>query len=321
MPHHRGVPESHIEADYDLSVAAVAQRIGVAPATLRTWDRRYGLGPSSHTQGSHRRYSRQDVARLDVMKQLVLNGVNTAEAARLALLSNAATSTLIPSAPSVIRAVEPDIDSNVISMTSDKVSIKALTRAVDMLDGPSCEHIIGQLIAQHGVVHTWEKILIPLLHEIGMRWELNQIGVEEEHVISESLMSQFRIFAANRHTTINNRPVVLAAAPHELHILPLYAIAAALAEHGIATRVLGARLPAEALANVVRRLRPSAVLIWSQTKGTADLSIWEAIETQRPAPATLAAGPGWGQQIPEQYACGTTLSSTLVTLATAAGRI
>ncbi|MSW39326.1 MAG: MerR family transcriptional regulator, partial [Actinobacteria bacterium] len=66
VPHHRGVPESHIEADYDLSVAAVAQRIGVAPATLRTWDRRYGLGPSSHTQGSHRRYSRQDVARLDV---------------------------------------------------------------------------------------------------------------------------------------------------------------------------------------------------------------------------------------------------------------
>ncbi|MEY3734595.1 MAG: hypothetical protein RL347_1954, partial [Actinomycetota bacterium] len=29
-----------------LTVAAVARRLGVAPATLRTWDRRYGLGPS-----------------------------------------------------------------------------------------------------------------------------------------------------------------------------------------------------------------------------------------------------------------------------------
>ena len=29
-----------------LAVAAVARRLGVAPATLRTWDRRYGLGPS-----------------------------------------------------------------------------------------------------------------------------------------------------------------------------------------------------------------------------------------------------------------------------------
>ncbi len=34
-------------AEVGLSVAAVARRIGIAPATLRTWDRRYGLGPSA----------------------------------------------------------------------------------------------------------------------------------------------------------------------------------------------------------------------------------------------------------------------------------
>ena len=38
-----------------LTVAAVARRLGVAPATLRTWDRRYGLGPSEHSAGSQRR--------------------------------------------------------------------------------------------------------------------------------------------------------------------------------------------------------------------------------------------------------------------------
>ena len=31
-----------------LSVAAVARMLGIAPATLRTWDRRYGIGPSAH---------------------------------------------------------------------------------------------------------------------------------------------------------------------------------------------------------------------------------------------------------------------------------
>ena len=35
-----------------LTVAAVARRLGVAPATLRTWDRRYRLGPSAHLAGS-----------------------------------------------------------------------------------------------------------------------------------------------------------------------------------------------------------------------------------------------------------------------------
>ncbi|WP_432542783.1 MerR family transcriptional regulator [Kineococcus sp. SYSU DK002] len=67
-----------------LTVAAVARRLGVAPATLRTWDRRYGLGPSEHTAGAHRRYSSADLARLVVMRRLTLEGVAPAEAARLA---------------------------------------------------------------------------------------------------------------------------------------------------------------------------------------------------------------------------------------------
>ena len=68
-----------------LTVAAVARRLGVAPSTLRTWDRRYQLGPSAHTAGSHRRYSPTDVARLVVMRRLTLDGVPPAEAAQIAL--------------------------------------------------------------------------------------------------------------------------------------------------------------------------------------------------------------------------------------------
>ncbi|TKR22774.1 MerR family transcriptional regulator, partial [Cellulomonas hominis] len=67
-----------------LTVAAVASRLGVAPATLRTWDRRYGLGPSEHTAGAHRRYSASDLARLVTMRSLTLDGVPPADAARLA---------------------------------------------------------------------------------------------------------------------------------------------------------------------------------------------------------------------------------------------
>ncbi|MCA5892610.1 MerR family transcriptional regulator [Isoptericola sp. NEAU-Y5] len=68
-----------------LAVAAVARRLGVAPATLRTWDRRYGLGPSARTAGSHRRYTPEDVARLLVMRRLTLEGVAPVDAAEAAL--------------------------------------------------------------------------------------------------------------------------------------------------------------------------------------------------------------------------------------------
>ena len=65
-----------------VAVAVVAKRLGVAPATLRTWDRRYGLGPSERSAGSHRRYTRDDVLRLMVMRRLTLEGVAPADAAK-----------------------------------------------------------------------------------------------------------------------------------------------------------------------------------------------------------------------------------------------
>jgi hypothetical protein len=78
-------PEPSAAGQPVLTVAAMARRLGVAPSTLRTWDRRYGLGPSAHTAGSHRRYGPDDLRRLAVMRGLTLEGVPPAEAAQIAL--------------------------------------------------------------------------------------------------------------------------------------------------------------------------------------------------------------------------------------------
>jgi DNA-binding transcriptional MerR regulator len=68
-----------------LSIAGAARGLGVATATLRSWERRYGLAPSLHTPGGHRRYGSDDLARLQVMHRLVRDGVPAAEAARIAI--------------------------------------------------------------------------------------------------------------------------------------------------------------------------------------------------------------------------------------------
>ncbi|MGZ4616640.1 MAG: MerR family transcriptional regulator, partial [Actinomycetes bacterium] len=73
-----------------LGVAAVARRLGVAPGTLRTWARRYGIGPTSHVAGSQRRYTARDLARLTQMRALMLEGVSAADAARAAMEQPAA---------------------------------------------------------------------------------------------------------------------------------------------------------------------------------------------------------------------------------------
>ncbi|MEU1100026.1 MerR family transcriptional regulator [Streptomyces tibetensis] len=68
-----------------LTTGEVARRLGVAPTTVRTWDRRYGLGPDAHTGGRHRRWTPTDVARLERMCALTATGIPPAEAARAVL--------------------------------------------------------------------------------------------------------------------------------------------------------------------------------------------------------------------------------------------
>jgi hypothetical protein len=75
------------------SVGAVARRLGVAPSTLRTWNRRYGIGARELSPGRHRRYTAEDITRLEHMQKLILRGAAPADAARAAM---AAPVVLVP---------------------------------------------------------------------------------------------------------------------------------------------------------------------------------------------------------------------------------
>jgi len=300
-----------------LTVAAVARRIGVAPDTLRTWDRRYGMGPSQHVPGKHRRYNSDDVARLEIMRRLVMDGVMPAEAARVAQETDLATAQ--PKRPELRLVTDRAETKGVLDLDSPKNAGRGLARAASMLDAGACQTIIARLLEKNGVLWTWDKVLVPVLITFGERWATTGDGIEIEHMLSEVVIAELQSLALSIDQPVNARPVILAAAPHELHTLPLYAISAALAEHQISSRVLGARLPTEALAAACRKLGPSSVVIWSQSQGTADLEIWRAIAPQRPAPLKIAVGPGWGVDLPGDVLASTSLAETLIALAQSSG--
>lgn len=308
--------------EYGLSVAAVARRIGVAPATLRTWERRYGLGPSERSAGHHRRYNASDIARLELMRRYLLNGVSPQEAARLAQADDIDAASFIPqpAATGSLRLVSDD-ESNVIDLNGPKASIKGLIRAANMMDGHACERIIGHSIEEHSAAWTWDNVLVPVLVGIGEKWETSGEGIEVEHLLSEAIINQFRVVTSAVTTFTNAKPVLLVAAPNELHVLALHAISAGLAEHSISSRMLGARLPVDALAAACKRIGPSAVLVWSQTRGTADDEVWSVLADARPRPAVVAAGAGWSHApLPDSVAYPTSFGQTLTTLLAATGR-
>ncbi|KOX26288.1 MULTISPECIES: MerR family transcriptional regulator [unclassified Streptomyces] len=74
-------------ATYGITTGTVARRLGVSPTTLRSWDRRYGIGPAAREDGRHRRWAPEDVAMLEEMCRLTASGAPPAEAARIARAS------------------------------------------------------------------------------------------------------------------------------------------------------------------------------------------------------------------------------------------
>lgn len=260
-----------------VTVAEVAHRLGVAPATLRTWDRRYGLGPSDHEAGAHRRYTDEDLARLAVMRRLVVSGVPAQQAAQLAKNS-----------PFLLDEPLP------LPKFQDRDDVvAAIVRALEGIDSGFVEALIRREILSAGIVKTWNEILVPALVIIGKRWEESGSGIELEHLFSEIVKRIMRDCTNDIESPRNPKPVLLASIGEEHHCLAIHALAAALAEENIATHFLGARTPVEALADMVRKTHPPVVFLWAQLQKNADYSAMTALPALRPAPRLILGGPGW----------------------------
>jgi DNA-binding transcriptional MerR regulator len=263
-----------------LTVAAVARRLGVAPATLRTWDRRYGLGPSSHEAGEHRRYCPSDLAQLTLMRRLIISGVAPADAALRAKAHSGSVSV-----ENVIQDFEVRED-----------VVDSLHRAAKSLDKNFVETLLRKDISENGVIASWTEVIVPLLFLVGDEWAATGTGIEVEHMLSEIIKRLLREGVAEIKDPVNAQPVLLASVGEELHCLALHALAAALAEKGIESFFLGARTPLEAISGMVKRAAPPAVFLWAQLEQNSDPKFFKDLPVVRPAPRVIVGGPGWDRQ-------------------------
>ncbi|ONI84053.1 MerR family transcriptional regulator [Saccharothrix sp. ALI-22-I] len=287
-----------------LSVAAVARRLGVAPATLRTWDRRYGLGPSDHTTGRHRKYAPLDVARLELMQRALLRGASSAEAAKYALASP------IPPLRTAAHAVLTggEVDGGVptggrgLKLQAANRRARGVGRAALAMDSAAVQMLLADALEADGVVTTWDEVVRPVMAAIAARWEHSGVGVEVSHLVEECVLATLVRATPIVTSPRNHRPVLLTCMPDERHDLPLYPLAAVLAQRGVGARQLGAALPADALAAAVRRTAPAAVVLWAQLPRYADPGVVTALPRTRQQVRVFAGGPGWERGVVPQPA-------------------
>jgi DNA-binding transcriptional MerR regulator len=270
--------------DQGLTAGEAARQLGVAVTTLRSWHRRYGLGPTQHEHGRHRRYGSEDLALLATMRTLIAQGMPAAEAARLALAgvrmppagSDPATN---PREPGRARAVAGLLDTAL------------------RLDAEGVRRLVRQALAERGVVGAWQELICPVLITIGERHAATGELIEVEHLLSRTVSEA--LAAVARPAPGVPARILLACADEEQHSLPLEAMAAAAAERGLGCRLLGARAPPAALLTAVRRTGPRLVVVWSHESETADSAQLRALrDLDGHALLMAAAGPGWGADLP-----------------------
>ncbi|SFR04324.1 DNA-binding transcriptional regulator, MerR family [Lentzea waywayandensis] len=260
---------------------AVAGMLGVAPTTLRTWDQRYGLGPSIRTDGGHRRYEEADV---DVLRRMVVltgQGVSASAAALLARQKP---------------AIRPSLPLSPLGSEDAASARRSFLAAAKRLDEPMMSDLAERLITDHGVVSAWETVFVPALVELGELVADTGQGVEIEHLASGSVL--FALRGIPRASSPGVLSALLSCAPDEQHWLPLEALGAALSEQGRMWRNLGARVPADALYDAVTRLRPAVALVWAHRP---ELALRVPLEElgARPGTVLAVAGAGWnGLELP-----------------------
>ncbi|MFC9328445.1 MerR family transcriptional regulator [Kitasatospora sp. NPDC057015] len=320
-------------AEASVSTGGVARRLGVSPTTVRSWERRYGIGPAHREAGHHRRWSPQDIAVLETMCRLTARGIPPGEAARSALAGASAAQAPTGTAPAVedssrptpppsapARSPEPPSGTvgapepsgtvpgpktpgggNTLPVGAVRPECRGLARAAVRLDTPEVARILRAVVDDLGPVAAWTEVMMPALRAAGRKWAAEgERYVEVEHLLSWHVSSALRRVADRPGPLRVGPPVLLAGMPAELHTLPLEAVAAGLAERGLPFRMFGPAVPPEALLEAVRRTGPAAVMLWSQARPTADRALARrAAQTvwggrgSRAHPLLLTAGPGW----------------------------
>ncbi|MCC2312701.1 MerR family transcriptional regulator [Cellulomonas xiejunii] len=272
-----------------LTVAAVARRLGVAPATLRTWDRRYGLGPSEHSAGAHRRYTTHDLERLMVMRRLTIDGVAPAEAARLALSSEVAgvVTHPVPTAGSddltgrlpVPGATAPGASGTSLASgpAGAAAGVAALVDAALTGRVDRCAALLDP--AGLDLSRWWVDRVQPALAALARRTVVERPGVDARETLVGAVLGALRARTAAPPPT--GAPVVLLLpVPGEPRPVVAHVLAAALVDGGVDARLVGGPVSTRHAGELALMTRARAVVTLSES-ATPDLSVVARLAQER----------------------------------------
>lgn len=225
-----------------IPIRTVAALTGVNPVTLRAWERRYGLIKPVRTPKGHRLYTITDVELIKRIVTLLDSGMSIGQ------VDQVLSSDQEP--------VEPQQPED--SWTHYR---QRLIQAIAHFDEAAMNVIYNEALALYPIDIVTSKLIVPLLRELGQRWETALGGVAEEHFFSVFLRNKLGARFHHRNREARGPKLLTACLPGEQHEIGILLFTLAALDHDYRVVLLGANTPLEELPAVVRQAVCQAIVL------------------------------------------------------------
>ncbi|MDX1454811.1 MAG: MerR family transcriptional regulator [Gammaproteobacteria bacterium] len=233
-------------------IRTVSSLTGVNSVTLRAWERRYGLIQPQRTPKGHRLYTREDIDLINRILGLLDKGVSIGQ---------------------VKEALERQQASSGGSEARDAWALyrDRMVAAIIRFDEAGLEDTYNEALSLYPVTQVTEKLVVPLLKELGRRWETAEGSIAEEHFFAVYLRN--KLGARFHHRTRNSKgPKLLSACfPGENHELGMLLFALSAVSHDYRMVLLGADLPLDELMMAVKRSEAECIVLSGAAASSAEV--------------------------------------------------
>jgi DNA-binding transcriptional MerR regulator/methylmalonyl-CoA mutase cobalamin-binding subunit len=225
-------------------IRTVSELTGVNSITLRAWEHRYGLIEPIRKSSGHRLYTQEHIDLINRIVGLLDRGMRIGQVKS-----------------EMLSGTHAEESTSEQTQNHWQRYINGMIAAIIRFDEHSLERIYGEALSFYPVRIVTEKLMTPLMRELGDRWISGRGTVAEEHFFGFYLRNKL---GARFHHRLQNQTgprLLLACLPNDLHEIGLLMFALEACDQGYRTILLGANMPLEELPAAVKKTGSDALIL------------------------------------------------------------
>ncbi|CRM34039.1 HTH-type transcriptional repressor YcgE [Pseudomonas sp. 34 E 7] len=245
-----------IDSEHLFPIREVARLTGVNPVTLRAWERRYGLIRPVRTESGHRLYSRVDIETVNRIIEWTERGVAVSKVGKLLARDAQQADALRAERDAAADSEWPQWRAR-------------LLQAISAFDDRQLESVYGQIFSTYPLNVAFQDILMPLWNDLLRRQ--GGFGQASEWLFFDAFLRVQTLLRLQIASASAAPRVLLSAMPGECRKLELLVAALLMSGEDLTVKVLGLGQPVEELTLVCEKIRPQAMVIFSNHSHKQDL--------------------------------------------------